>query len=82
MKNNETLKTAMDRRLSSLDSMPSCRPALMQRIVQDFGTHTTFTTTRYLRRTEFPAERYPDFVEASLLFRGPDAETVILERVP
>ena len=35
MKNNETLKTAMDRRLSSLDSMPSCRPALMQRIAQE-----------------------------------------------
>ena len=52
----------------------------MQRIVQDSDTHTTFTTTRYLRRTEFPAERYPDYVEASLRFRGPDAETVILER--
>lgn len=52
----------------------------MQRIVQFFGTHATFTTTRYLRRTEFPAERYPDYVEASLRFRGPDAETVILER--
>ncbi len=35
MKNKETLKTAMDRRLSSLDSLPSCRPALMQRIAQE-----------------------------------------------
>ena len=35
MKNKETLKAAMDRRLSFLDDTPSCRPALMQRIVQE-----------------------------------------------
>ena len=35
MKNKETLKAAMDRRLSFLDETPSCRPALMQRIVQE-----------------------------------------------
>ena len=35
MKNKEMLKAAMDRRLSFLDDMPSCRPALMQRIVQE-----------------------------------------------
>ena len=35
MKNKETLKAAMDRRLSFLDDTPSCRPALMRRIVQE-----------------------------------------------
>ena len=35
MKNKETLQTAMDRRLSFLDELPSCRPALMQRIAQE-----------------------------------------------
>jgi len=35
MKNKETLQTAMDRRLSFLDDLPSCRPALMQRIAQE-----------------------------------------------
>ena len=35
MKNKEMLKAAMDRRLSFLDDTPSCRPALMQRIVQE-----------------------------------------------
>ena len=35
MKNKETLKSAMDRRLSMLDELPSCRPALMQRIAQE-----------------------------------------------
>ena len=65
-----------DRRISDVGGFG----VQMQRIVQDSGTHTTFTTTRHLRRTEFPAERYPDYVEASLRFRGPDAETVILER--
>ena len=35
MKNKETLKAAMDRRLSFLDELPSCRPALMQRIAQE-----------------------------------------------
>ncbi len=33
--NKETLKAAMDRRLSFLDERPSCRPALMQRIAQE-----------------------------------------------
>ena len=35
MKNKETLQAAMDRRLSFLDELPSCRPALMQRIAQE-----------------------------------------------
>ncbi len=35
MKNKETLKAAMDRRLSFLDDVPSCRPALMQRIARE-----------------------------------------------
>ena len=35
MKNKETLKAAMDRRLSFLDDTPSCRPALMQRISRE-----------------------------------------------
>ena len=35
MKNEKTLKASMDRRLSALDSLPSCRPALMQRIAQE-----------------------------------------------
>ena len=35
MKNKETLKAAMDRRLSFLDDTPSCRPALMQRIARE-----------------------------------------------
>jgi len=35
MKNKETLKASMDRRLSFLDELPSCRPALMQRIAQE-----------------------------------------------
>ncbi len=35
MKNKETLKAAMDRRLSFLDETPSCRPALMQRIARE-----------------------------------------------
>ncbi len=34
-KNKETLQTAMDRRLSFLDELPSCRPALMQQIAQE-----------------------------------------------
>ena len=33
--NKEKLQTAMDRRLSFLDELPSCRPALMQRIAQE-----------------------------------------------
>ena len=33
--NKDTLKAAMDRRLSFLDERPSCRPALMQRIAQE-----------------------------------------------
>ena len=37
MKNKETLKAAMDRRLSFLDERPSCRPALMQRIAREEG---------------------------------------------
>lgn len=35
MKNEKTLRSAMDRRLSFLDERPSCRPALMQRIAQE-----------------------------------------------
>ena len=35
MKNKETLQTVMDRRLSFLDGLPSCRPALMQRIAEE-----------------------------------------------
>lgn len=35
MKNKETLQAVMDRRLSFLDELPSCRPALMQRIAQE-----------------------------------------------
>ena len=35
MKNKETLRTAMDRRLSFLDELPSCRAALQQRIAQE-----------------------------------------------
>lgn len=35
MKNKESLQTAMDRRLSFLDELPSCHPALMQRIAQE-----------------------------------------------
>ena len=35
MKNKETLQAVMDRRLSFLDGLPSCRPALMQRIAQE-----------------------------------------------
>ena len=35
MKNKETLKAAMDRRLSFLDERPSCRAALQQRIAQE-----------------------------------------------
>ena len=35
MKNEETLKTAMDRRLSFLDGLPSCRAAVQQRIAQE-----------------------------------------------
>lgn len=54
----------------------------MRRQVGDFGTDALFRTERYIRRTEFSAERYPAYVEASLRFRGPDAETVILERAP
>ena len=54
----------------------------MQRQVENFGTETVFATERYLWRTEFPAELYPDYVEASLRFRGPDAETVILKSAP
>ena len=34
-KTEEALRTAMDRRLSFLDELPSCRPALMQRIAQE-----------------------------------------------
>ncbi len=33
--NKKTLRAAMDRRLSFLDGLPSCRPALMQRIAQE-----------------------------------------------
>ena len=33
--NKDTLKTAMDRRLSFLDDVPSCRPALEYRIAQE-----------------------------------------------
>ena len=35
MKNKETLKARMDRRLSFLDGLPSCRSAVMQRIAQE-----------------------------------------------
>ena len=35
MKNKETLRTAMDRRLSFLDELPSCRASLQQRIAQE-----------------------------------------------
>lgn len=35
MKNKETLKTRMDRRLSFLDVVPSCRSVLMRRIEQE-----------------------------------------------
>ncbi len=35
-----------------------------------------------LKRTEFGPERYDDFLRAALGMRGPDAETVILERAP
>lgn len=35
MKNKETLQTMMDRRLSFLDELPSCRAALMHRIAQE-----------------------------------------------
>ena len=35
MKNEETLKARMDRRLSFLDGLPSCRSAVMQRIAQE-----------------------------------------------
>lgn len=35
MKSKETLKAAMDRRLSFLDEVPSCRPALMRRIARE-----------------------------------------------
>ncbi len=35
MKNKETLRTAMDRRLSFLDGLPSCRAAVQQRIAQE-----------------------------------------------
>ena len=35
MKNKETLKAAMDRRLSFLDEVPSCRAAVMQRIARE-----------------------------------------------
>ena len=35
MKNKETLRASMDRRLSALDGVPSCRPALLQRIAQE-----------------------------------------------
>lgn len=33
--NRDTLRAAMDRRLSFLDERPSCRPALMQRIAEE-----------------------------------------------
>ena len=35
MKNKETLRTAMDRRLSFLDGLPSCRAAVQQRIAHE-----------------------------------------------
>ena len=59
MKNKETLQAVMDRRLSFLDGLPSCRPALMQRIAQEEAPVMKFLSCLYSHLSLFPCLSWP-----------------------